>query len=291
LAARALEEIHHGSGRLPASPGPPLYWQAWAPAEPRAALVFVHGLAEHSGRYLNPALYFAPRGFACYAFDCRGHGRSPGRRAHVAHFDEYLEDVRAVLSLVRTRHPDLPLVPVGHSQGGLVVLRYAILQPGGLAGVVASGPSLGVDAAMRPSASLVLAARVLSRLLPTTPIPNHVEPANLCRDPAVVEDYRSDPLVSRTVSARWYTSIMAAMAETNAQAGRLTVPALLMVAGVERLVSTPAIREWVRRAPPDLVQLVVWDGFYHELFNEPGREQVFRWIEEWLEDRPRQAGG
>ncbi len=278
-----MPDIRHVQGYAQDPGGPRLYWQGFAPPEPKAVLLFVHGLAEHSGRYLNPALYLAPRGYACYALDCRGHGRSPGRRVHVNRFDEFLQDVRTVRSLVRPRHPGRPLFLVGHSQGGLIVLRYALREPDGLAGVVASAPALGVHAAMKPSSATVFLARALSHLAPTALLDNHVDPSALCHDQSVVEAYRRDPLVSRKVSARWYTSIVDAMGEVWADAPRLCVPTLVMASGDDRAVSTDATRQWTLRVPRNRVELVVWDGLYHEMFNEPERDEVFARMEAWLD--------
>ena len=286
-----MPDIRHVQGYAQDPGGPRLYWQGFAVPEPKAVLLFVHGLAEHSGRYLNPALYLAPRGYACYALDCRGHGRSAGRRVHVTRFDEFVQDVRTVGSLVRARHPGLAFFLVGHSQGGLIVLRYVLRQPEGLAGVVASAPALGVHPAMKPSATTVFLAQTLSRLAPKALLDNHVDPRALCHDEAVVEAYRRDPLVSRKVSARWYTSIVDAMAEVWSDAPGLSVPALVMASGADRLVSTDATRRWVERAPRDRVEHVVWDGLYHEMFNEPERDLVFKRMEGWLDRHlhPRQT--
>lgn len=280
-----MREIRQVFGYTQEPTGPRLYWQGFTPADPKAVLIFVHGLAEHSGRYLNPALYFAPRGHACYALDFRGHGRSSGRRVHVDRFDDYHADVRTVQALVRTRHPGLPFFLVGHSLGGLIVLNHALREPNGLAGIIVSSPALGVHEAMKPSAATVFLARLLSRLAPRTLLANHVDAPALCRDETVVEDYRRDPLVSRAVSARWYTSVMAAMAVVHAGASRLSLPALVMASGADRVVNPEATRRWAERAPRDLVELVVWDGFYHEMFNEREREQVFERMEGWLEAR------
>lgn len=275
-----MSEIRHEEGT---AGGRGLYWQAWRAEPARAALLFVHGLAEHSGRYLHPVGHFAPRGFPCYALDYRGHGRSSGIRVHVDHFHEFLEDVGTVHALVRERHPDLPFVLVGHSQGGLIALDYALRHPAGLAGVVVSSPFLGLHPATSPSGLTELAARLLSWLRPKTLFANHVDPRLLSSDPAVVAAYAADPLVSHTVSARWFTSLLATVAEVNGAAARLAVPALVMTAGADEVVDPEATRRWVQRTPAGLVDFVAWEGLYHELLNEPEKDQVFRRIEEWLE--------
>ena len=180
------DAVRHEEGRVATPDGLALYWQAWAPERARAALLFVHGLAEHSGRYADPARFFAARGYACYAVDLRGHGRSPGPRVDVSSFDRFLADVGAMRALVCERHPAVATFLVGHSQGGLLVLQHAMRHPEGLAGVVASSPLLAVHPAALPSRARALGARVLRRVAPRLRIPSGLDSRWLSRDPEVV---------------------------------------------------------------------------------------------------------
>jgi alpha-beta hydrolase superfamily lysophospholipase len=269
-------------GFFDAPDGLRLFWRCERPEAPRALLLFVHGLGEHAGRYQFPFDYFALRGLACYAFDYRGHGRSPGPRVHVSSFAEFLGDLRAARAMVLRQHPPLPLFLVGHSQGGLLALRHALDHPEGLAGVVASSPPLAAHPDSAPSPALQAAARVLSALLPWLRLPNGVDPAYVSRDASVVAAYRADPLVSRKVSARWFTSLQETMRKTLDDAVMLRVPALVMSGAADRLTDPEAARRFAHAAPPGLVTYQRWDGLYHELFNEPEREQVFARMEDWI---------
>ncbi len=260
-----------------------LFWRRMVPEdEPAAALLFVHGLAEHSGRYCHVMEFFAGRGYDCLAVDMRGHGRSPGRRVHVARFDEYLTDVRAGHELARAANPGRRLFLIGHSQGGLITLRYALTHPQDLAGIVISSPFLGLHPDARPGAALRLAAKILATLAPRLLLSKPPDPTFLSHDPEVGKAYLADPLVSRKVSARWFTEVTAAHADTLARAGDLGLPALVMQSGDDRLADPAATRAWAAAAPPRLVEFVEWEGFYHEMFNEPEKEQVFAKVESWL---------
>jgi alpha-beta hydrolase superfamily lysophospholipase len=275
---------HHREGRVTTDDGIDLYWQAWLPDRPRAVLLFVHGLGEHSGRYAGAAAYFAARGYACYAVDCRSHGRSPGRRVDIASFDGFLADVDAARRVVGEAHAGLDQILVGHSQGGLVALAYALRRPEGLVTVVASSPLLGAHPSLRPGL-LRITVRLLSRLVPSLPLPSRVDPRLVSRDPAVVEAYVRDPLVSRRVSPRWFLAVQRTLQQVHADAGRLRLPTLILAAGDDRLVDLEATRRWVSRTPAGLVDLIVWDGLFHEVFNEPEREQVYGRLASWLEGR------
>ena len=207
----------------------------------------------------------------------------------MASFDEYVSDVRTVQRFAAERHPALPLFLVGHSQGGLVVLRHALSFPTGLAGVIVDSPVLGVHPDSRPGTGLKLLATLLSRIVPGLRLPSGLDPTLISRDPAVVRAYVDDPLVTRKVSAGWFAAFREALAAVQTQAGRLAVPALVMAAGDDRLVDSEATRAWAERAPQDRVEFVRWEGLYHEAFNEPEKEQVFRRMEAWLDARLRDA--
>lgn len=264
--------------------GTRLFWRRrTAGPAAQATLLFVHGLAEHSGRYVHVLGHFAGRGFDCWALDYRGHGQSPGLRVHVDRFGEFDEDVAAVRHLAAAACPGLPLVLVGHSQGGLLVLRQALAEPRGLAGIIVSSPFLGIHPDSKPPAALQMVANIVSTFAKRLMFSKVADPALLSRRPGVAEAYVADPLVSSTVSARWFTEVVRAQAETRVGAAGLSVPALIMQSGDDRLADPAATRSWADNAPADLVDYVEWDGFYHEMFNELEREQVFARMERWLD--------
>jgi len=263
-----------------------LFWRRHSPeGEPRALLLFVHGLAEHSGRYLHVLDHFARVGFDCWAHDYRGHGRSAGPRVHVGHFDEFLIDLAAARRLVTEARPEKRLFLVGHSQGGLIVLREALATPEGLAGVVISSPFLGLHPNAAPPAPLHMVANIVSTFIPNMMFSKVADPSALSRDPAVPKAYIADPLVSTTVSARWFTSVLNAHADTHARAATLAIPALVMQSGADTLTDPAKTRAWAEAAPAHLVEYVEWEGLYHEMFNEPEKAFVFERVVQWLEER------
>ncbi len=280
--------MNHEEGTVATDDGLALYWQSWQPpGEADGVLVFIHGLAEHSGRYLNPVRHFVARGWACLGFDCRGHGRSPGPRVHVGSFDEFLADVGEARRLARIRHPDAPLYLIGHSQGGLLAILYALRNDELVDGVIASSPFLGFHPDIRPTTLVSRAARVLSRLTPRVMVDTKLDAAALSRDPTVVEAYQTDALISNRVSIGWADAVADTHRAALDEAPRLAVPALIMQAGADRIVDPDATRDWVAAAPGNLVEYVEWSGYFHELFNEPllDRRPVFDRMGEWLASR------
>jgi alpha-beta hydrolase superfamily lysophospholipase len=268
---------------VPAPGGLVLCGKSWArAASPRAAILIVHGLGEHSGRYAATAAVLNAAGFAVHAVDYRGHGRSEGRRVHVDDVDDYVADVRAALEEVRRRDPGVPVFLLGHSQGGLIALELALDDPAAIDGLVITSPFLAVHPASRPSTLVRALARVLLRLAPRLPLPTSIDVRVLSRDPAVGEAYARDPLVSHAASAGWLRAIGRAQRDVRAGASRLRVPTLLMASGDDRLVDAEATRQFAREAAPAIVEFVWWDGFYHEMLNDLGREQVLARIGDWL---------
>jgi acylglycerol lipase len=278
--------MRHDEGWLESTDDTNLYWRRYSPeGEVRAVLLFVHGLAEHSGRYIHVMEFFAERGFDCWAVDYRCHGKSPGLRVHIDRFEDFLADIEAARRLVRTENPDPPFFLIGHSQGGLLVLRNTLDRPEGLDGIIVSSPFVGLHPDAAPPAPLQVVANIVSTFLPKQMFSKVADPSFLSRDPRVAEAYLADPMVSRTVSARWFTEVQKAQSDTRARAPRLSVPALVMQSGDDRLVNPATTRTWAADAPSEFVEYVEWEGFYHEMFNEPEQVEVFERMMRWLEDR------
>ncbi len=279
----------HHQGRVKTTDQLDLVWQSWTPESPRGVIVIIHGLAEHSGRYQETAKFLSENGWAVYACDLRAHGLSPdppkAGRVHVNRFEDYFRDVDALTGLAREKYPELPMYLLGHSMGGLISIRYSLEKPAGLAGVIISSPALGTHPEFKPPFLLKLMVSILSRLAPRLLVASDLDTQAISRDPAVVKAYIDDPLVSQKVSTRWYNEIMKSMRKAHAGAASLRIPMLLMQSGADRLVDPAAPGRWVKAAPDGLVDLVVWDELYHEMFNEPEKDRVRARLLEWLGGR------
>lgn len=274
-----------------------IHWRGWlpetpeastpktSPPPPRAAFLLVHGLAEHSGRYEDFVAHFRAAGVACYALDLRGHGLSDGKRVHVDSFDDYRRDVEAVREVVQRHHPDLPLFLVGHSMGGVIVLRHVLLDSSGLAGAIVSSPGLAAHPGVHPALPIRLLAKLLLRVAPRLQVPSGLPAKFVSRDPEVVAAYEADPLVSSSASSGWYHAMLDAQREVQRRAADLDLPILVMQSGDDRLVDPAATEAWVRAAPTRLVTYQRWTGLYHEMFHEPEKDRVFDFTREWLERR------
>jgi len=273
--------MNHNEGTFQGFGGLQLYYQRWRPdGAIRAVLAIVHGFGEHSGRYMNVVHHLVPKGYAVYAFDHRGHGRSPGPRGHINSWDEFREDVRAFLQMVAAQEPGRPLFLMGHSMGGLIVLEYALHYPEGLKGVIASGPVL---AQVGVSPALMLLARLLSRVWPRFATNTGLDATSISRDPEVVKAYQTDPLVHSTATARFGTEMTKATLWTHEHAPEWRLPLLILHGGADRLVPPGGSRRFFENVPIADKERYEYEGGYHEPHNDVNRDQVLTDLERWLE--------
>ncbi len=261
-----------------------LYWQGWLPdGDVRAAVIVAHGYGEHGGRYGNLVERIVPLGFAVYALDHRGHGRSEGPRGHVDRFAEYVADLHALRVRVGEEHRGKPLFLIGHSMGGLIAAHYLLVHSSGLAGAVLSSPALGL--AKEPPRLLRLLGRILSWIAPRTSFQSDVDPMVLSRDPSVGLAYAGDPLVHRRVTARLFTELKRGMRDALERAGEIRVAILVLQAGDDRLVDPAVTERFVAGLGSELKTFRPYPGLFHELFNETEKDRVFADLDRWLEDR------
>jgi alpha-beta hydrolase superfamily lysophospholipase len=274
--------LKHRETRFPGCGDVQLFAQAWLPdRDPGALLVISHGLAEHGGRYRELASELVSRGYAVYALDHRGHGRSGGPRANVERFSYLVTDLNTFIGRAQREHPDAPLFLLGHSMGGLVALACATRDASLLTGLVLSAPALAAGQALSPLKLLLV--RVLSALAPGTGALTLPAKA-ISRDPEVVRAYEQDPLVYRgAIPARTLAELLQAMAAFADGATGLRIPVLVQHGTGDQLVPVSATRPlYEKLATPALRTVRLYGGLYHEAYNEPERERVTSDLLAWL---------
>ena len=273
-------------------------------AGPAGMVLIVHGLGEHAGRYDAVAQRLLQWGFAVRAYDQRGHGRSDGQRGALADDNVLLEDLAEMVDDARlhgmpfpttageleAEHAapkTLPLILLGHSLGGLVAARFVALHLRPVEGLVLSSPAL--DPGFSIFQKLLLAAAL--KWVPSMTVNSGLNPQHLSRDPQVVQAYMDDRLVHHKISPRLGQFIATAGRGTIAAAANWRTPTLLMYAGADKLVNPQGSRRFASRAAqsravkPGVVTAKCFDGYYHELFNEPQPEPVFELLKTWLDAR------
>jgi alpha-beta hydrolase superfamily lysophospholipase len=265
---------------LTTADGLALRLREWPVARPEGTVLIVHGLGEHSGRYRAVAARLNGWGWRVVSYDQRGHGASQGRRGALAHPDDLLNDLARVIDAVRLGFAG-PLLLLGHSMGGLVAARFVM---GGGAwerpvdALVLSSPAF--DPGMNRFQKLLLGA--LGPLAPNLAVGNGLKPAWISRDAGVVRAYIDDPLVHNRVTPRLVQFIVDAGLLVRASAASWQLPTLLLYAGSDRCVAPSGSRAFAHDAVPAIVARREFPALFHEIFNEPEREQVFGALRAWL---------
>lgn len=276
----------------------PLHWRQWSrpgPGPARGTVLIVHGLGEHIGRYEAVAARLNQWGWHVVGHDQRGHGASAGARGDVCDGERLLKDLALVIDELRA-DPLLgagPLLLLGHSMGGLVTARFVAggltASSGGVLpawfrpvdGLVLSSPAL--DPGMSGFQKLLLAVSL--PLVPHLAVGNGLKPAWISRAAEVVTAYENDPLVHDRITPTLARMIADGGDEVLGHAPNWVVPTLLLWAGSDHCVDPEGSENFAAEAPKAVLQSYCFERLYHEIFNEPEREQVFARLQAWLDDR------
>jgi alpha-beta hydrolase superfamily lysophospholipase len=237
----------------------------------KAVIILVHGIGEHVGRYDHWIKKFNDRGFSFVGLDLPGHGKSDGKRGHIRDYsvtDEMLDTL-------------IPMFLYGHSLGGGIVLDYLIRKDPPVKGAIVTSPFLRL--AFQPDKFKLTLASVMNGILPSLIQPSGLVVEHISHDTSVVEAYKNDPLVHGKISVGLFNSALDAASHSLAYAENIRIPVLLLHGADDLLTSPAASRELASKSK--YVTLKIWEGGYHELHNEPFKDEVFSLIADWLESQ------
>jgi len=260
-----------------------LHYQWQSSPTPRGVILIVHGIGEHIGRYQTLEEWFCEQRFTCYGFDQRGHGRSTGRRTHVADFSEYVADLRQITGLVQEREPGLPIFIYAHSMGAVVALLGVLHDPNSYKGLIIASPAIAIGSSI-PGWMLKMGS-MLAKFLPTKETSSQIEPSNLSHDPEIVAAYKNDTLVEGTVTLGWLASMLAAQKKVLRAAPEINVPLLILHSCADQVAAIAGTHQLIERLPKDKATYHEYAEAYHELHNETGavRAAVLNDVEDWLD--------
>lgn len=282
--ADAAGGIRRRHGYLDGVGGVRLFHRSWEPPAAEGAVLFVHGLGEHSGRYDALGRRLAAEGLAVHAPDLRGHGRSRGRRGAVRRMGDMLRDVDRLRRRITAEGLPAGVVTMGHSLGGLVVLRCLQELPSpDVRGAVAVAPFLAP--AVRVPAWKLALGRAADRWLPGLTMDNELEAELLMRTADEREAYRTDPLVHGRISSRLWGEMLRHVERLREEVDRLDRPLLLQLPGSDRVVDGEATSRFARRLPGP-VDVLRYPEAYHDLYHDPAAgtaaDDAVAWIRERL---------
>ncbi|WP_372628940.1 lysophospholipase [Cohnella sp.] len=262
------------------SDGTRMFGCSWKPIGERqvkAAIGIVHGMGEHTGLYIHVAQTLTAAGYAVFALDQRGHGRTGGKRGDIPIYDTLLEGVDFLLAEVDRRYPNLPRFLYGHSMGGNVTINYLLRRKSKLDGAIVTGPWLKLAFKRLPNR---LAERIAERMRLGSRS-SAAEQAILA--PETIRGNAKDSLSHTKITLRFFINVQWAGWRALAQARELTVPVLLLHGSNDEVTSIKGSRLFAERACT-LCTFQEWPGCRHELHNEPGRDDVLASVLQWLNE-------
>jgi acylglycerol lipase len=274
--------MKHTEGTFKSVRGLNIYYQGWLPdGDVKAVLFIVHGLGEHCGRYANVVNHFVPLGYAVYGLDHIGHGKSDGGREQIVRFEDFTEPLVAYYKMVKGWQPGKQIFLLGHSMGGLIACYYLLDHQADFKGAVISAPAIKIGENISPAT--ITLSKVLSAIAPKAGV--LALDANLIsRDPEVVKTYVNDPLVFHgKTPARLGAEMLKAMMRVTAEVQTITLPFIAIQGKEDKLVDHAGTQMLYDKAGSKDKAIKIYEGLYHEVFNEPERAVVLKDVETWLQ--------
>ncbi len=266
-------------GKLKVTEDVALYTEKNLVEQPKAAILIVHGLAEHLGRYDYVVEKLNSYGYSVYRFDNRGHGKSDGEKGYLDDFQAFLDDTDKVVEWAKQDNPDLPLFMLGHSMGGYITGGYGVKYPGKLAGQIFSGAAVTVLPIFENLRTVDFDGN------PREPVPNALADL-ICRDKKVVQDYIDDPLVLKETTTKLLGEVFIRGADWLVERmATYLYPCLILHGGDDQIVTPEASRYLYGHISSEDKQLKFYDDCYHEILNESEKDAVLRDIQEWIAAR------
>jgi len=273
--------MKHSEGNFKGTRNVNIYHQSWLPeGEVKAVLLVVHGLGEHSGRYMNVVNHFVPLGYAIYALDHIGHGKSDGAREMVDRFADFTDTLAIYVGMVKGWQAGKPTFLLGHSMGGAIASAYLLDHQDEFTGAIISAPAIKVDDSV--SQVTITMSKVLSKIAPKMGV-LALDVNGVSRDPAVVAAYVADPLVFQgKTPARLAAELLSAMMRITGEAGTISLPLIIVQGSKDALVDPAGAQMLYDSASSADKTIKIYDGLFHEIFNEPERELVLGDVAAWL---------
>jgi alpha-beta hydrolase superfamily lysophospholipase len=259
-----------------------IFTRHWEPSEtPTANIVICHGVNSHGGQYIRAGEEFAARGFAVTALDLRGRGKSDGERFYAESIDDYVSDLSQAIELGRSKHPDLPVYLLGHSAGGVTAVTYALDYQDRIDGLICESFAFRVFA---PNFALKLLEGA-SHIAPHAHVLK-LKMEDFSRDPEWVAQLNADPLTLDEVQPVATVAAFARAGERfEREFGRITLPVLILHGTADHATRPDGSEQFYREAGSTDKTLKLYEGHYHDLLNDLGREQVMDDIVDWIDAR------
>jgi alpha-beta hydrolase superfamily lysophospholipase len=274
--ANMSEEMFEGSGGLK------IFTRSWRPeGAPRGIVVLVHGLMSHSGLYEWPATELAQRGLAVHALDLRGHGRSEGERLYVNKFGDYVGDVAKLVAIAKAKDPGLPTFVLGHSAGGVIACIYMLEHQQDVSGLICESFAHEVPA---PDFALAI-IKGLSHVAPHAHVLK-LKAEDFSRDPDFVTQMRNDPLIPKLAyPSQTVAEMVRADERLKTDFPLIMIPVFILHGTADRVTKPHGSERFYDSARSTDKTLKLYEGYFHDLLHDVGKERVMADVTEWITTR------
>jgi alpha-beta hydrolase superfamily lysophospholipase len=267
-------------GTFQGAKGLELYYQSWHPQGlTKAVLIIIHGHGAHSGIFGLMVEYLIEHNYAVYSFDLRGNGRSPGQRGYVNSWAEYREDLKSFIDLVKAKEAPQDLFLIGQSMGGTIALDYVLRESTQLKGLILLAPALGLGV----SSWKLLAAKILSGILPRFSLATGIDFSAASRNPKAVAACKEDPLRHSRGTARLATELLNTIEWIGASIAEIKVPLLILHGGADTVTLPQSSRIFFERLILADKERQEYPGSYHELHSDINYQEVLEDMEDWIQ--------
>lgn len=255
------------------------FGQYWHPENPKAVVVLVHGMGEHSSRYTTSVVpKLVENDFAVVAFDQFGHGKTSGKRGHCPSFQAVLESITKTIEKAKELYPNSPMFLYGHSMGGNCVINYILRKQSDIKGIVASSPFLKL--AFQPPSWKLSLGKMMQKIAPSITLGNELDANDISRVQDEVAKYISDPLIHDKISPNYSLSFIDSGKWAIENASKLKTPMLLVHGTGDKIIDYKGSVEFANKS--DVAQVKIYEDGYHELHNDLCKDEVLQAITSWL---------
>ncbi len=261
--------------------GKNIFAQGWEPnSKPKGVVCLVHGMFEHSGRYHHVGKYFTDKNMAVLAVDLKGHGKTEGKKGHIANYDVLLNQLDQLLEKAKGQYPDIPSFLYGHSMGGGLVTHYLLRRSPNIIGCIATGPWF--ELAFKPPSFKLALGKMMVKLYPAYTEKSVLDVSDLSHDPTVGEKYLADPLVHDQISSGFFFGVHNGGIWAMENIKQLKKPLLLCHGASDKVTSCSATEKLASQS--ELITFKKWNNLRHEIHNEPQQVEVLDYIYNWMND-------
>ena len=271
--------LNHTSYSISASDGIKLFIRDYSLQNSNKVILIIHGLGEHSGRYLKLIQDFNDKNISVFTIDIRGHGKSEGKRGHSPFYQQLMNDIQCFIEHVTKKIPDQKYFLYGHSFGGNLVINYSFKENKKINGIIATSPL--IKPSIEPSRIVLFMGKLFKKIVPNLILSNGININGISRNMQVINDYRNDPLIHNKVSVQLGLDIISSGIYALENSQYITVPMIVFHGKNDGLTSYSASQKLVQNSGPN-IKFIGFDDAYHEIHNEPEKVELLRNIFNWI---------